>query len=115
MSEFRLIESSNNSIKLLKLIRNVNFKFEDQTYVYDNIYAGLHRIVTYSKNPDDDLVKHRDRIKNRMEIVEQFGNLANTDVIAAGEPRIKELQIDRTLLNDEALIAANMAEEATLK
>ena len=86
------------------MIRNVNFKFEDQTYVYENIYSALQGLFTYIKNIEEDIVRHREKAKNQVELIEQFGDLANTEIIAKAEPRVKELITEREGLTDVALI-----------
>ena len=57
------IKKRSDAIELLKLIRNVNFKFQDHTYVYKNIFSALQRLISYRKGANDDLVKHRENIK----------------------------------------------------
>ena len=65
LSSFDTVKANQDSISLLAMIRNVNVKFEDQTYVYENVYSALQRLFTYSKNPENDIVKHRETAKNK--------------------------------------------------
>ena len=110
LSEFVELKLKQNNINLLILIRNVNFKFEDQTYVYENIYSAMQKLFTYNKKTDDDIVKHREKAKNMVALVEQFGDLANTEIIASAEPRVKELLAARDSITDATLLNENIQE-----
>jgi len=82
------LAEQHNAIRLLKIIKNINFKFKDQTYVHENIFMSLQRLFNYSKTPEDEIVKHFDKLKNRSKIVEQFGDLGNTKIIQKADPNI---------------------------
>ena len=42
---------------------------------------NLRRIFKHTNNPDDDLVKHKEKLENRFDIVEQFGYLYKSDIL----------------------------------
>ena len=99
---------------MLKLIRNENFKFHDKTYVHDSIFTALSRLLIYHQGPADDLIKHRENIKNRVEVLEQFRSLSNNEIFWYAEPRIKENYVARVGLSGTNL-TDNIRETDKLK
>jgi len=69
------IKQDQDPIKLLNLVHNVNFKFEEQTYLPENIFNFLRRLIAYDKNPDDDLIKHRDKIIKGLKLLKSLKTL----------------------------------------
>ena len=56
-------------------------------------------------------MRHREKAKNRIELIEQFGDLANTEIIAKAEPRVKELIAKREGLTEVTLMQDNLDEQ----
>ena len=92
--DFLQMQANLNPIDLLAAIRNVNFKFEDQTYIHENIFYSLRNLMAHTKGPEDDLIEHRDRLKNKIEVVEQFGDFGKFAIIQRANPAIALLRAD---------------------
>ena len=65
-------------IRKLERMKKFETLKSDQYAIYnicinDNTFMSLCRIFNYTKNPYDDLVKHKDNLEDRFDIVEQFG------------------------------------------
>ena len=85
------IDAKQDAISMLKLIKNVNFKFEDKKVcTFENVITALRGMANITKNADEDLVKCRDGFNNEASPFEQFGNIAKTEAIINTDPRIKQ-------------------------
>ena len=90
--ECKDIHARHDAIEMLKLIKNINCKFEDQKIgTFKNILASLRGMVNGLKKPEQSLMEHQDRFINQVSLFEQFGNIAGTEAIANTNPKIKEL------------------------
>ena len=47
----------------------------DHICINDDTFMSICRLFKYTKNPYDDLVKHKENLENSFDIVEQFGDL----------------------------------------
>ena len=75
---------------MLKLIKDVNFKFEDQKVcTFENVVAALRGMANIVKATDEDPMKCRDQFNNEVSLFEQFGDMSNVEAIANADPRIK--------------------------
>ena len=53
------IHANHDAIETLKLIKNINCKFEDQTIcAFENILASLRGVVNGLKKPEQSLMEH---------------------------------------------------------
>ena len=90
LEKYKKTSDEQDAIGLLKLIKNINFKFEDQTYVYGNIYNSMRRLYNYSKAEDASITQHKEKLDGLVKIVDQFGDLANTSVLLSQDVEVKK-------------------------
>ena len=86
MKTFETVNPYEYAIELLNLTKNLHLKFGNQICINDNIFMFLLRLFNYKNNPDYDLVKQKDKLNNRFNIVEQFGYLENSDILYQANP-----------------------------
>ena len=85
------IHAKHDAIEMLKLIKNINYKFEDQKVcTFENVITALRGMANIAKTTDEDLMKHRDWFNNKASLFKQFGDASKTEAIANADPRIKQ-------------------------
>ena len=75
LDAFDRIKQDFDVLKLLKEIKVINFKFEDQKYPYGSVYFANKRFYNYKQSPEDTNNQHYDKFNNLVSVVESYGGL----------------------------------------
>ena len=101
-SDYQEIDNEQDAIGMLKMINNISFKFEDlKVFTFKNVTNALRGMMNVSKKPEEDLMKCRDRLNNKVASFEQFGDMSNTEAITNADLCTKVKQ-EKTKKNNHA-------------
>ena len=73
LPEFKAICDSDDVLGLLKHMKSINFKFEDQKYPFGSVYFANKRFYNYKQGSEDTNNQHYEKFNNLVSVVESYG------------------------------------------
>jgi hypothetical protein len=73
LPNFANIKSEFDVLALLKEMKTINFKFEDQKYPYGSVYFAMKRFCTYRQTDQDTNNQHYDKFNNIVNVLDSYG------------------------------------------
>lgn len=81
LEAYETIKTEYDVLALLKEIKVINFKFEDQKYAYGAVYYANKRFYNYKQGAEDTNNEHYDKFNNLVSVVESYGGLLGQEKI----------------------------------
>ena len=79
LNNYAEIKSNNNILQLLKEIKTITYKFEDQRYVPHSLYLAYWAFYNFKQRPDDTNVQYLEQFNNTVDVLEQYGDTLGND------------------------------------
>ena len=76
LKNFSTIELNQDVLQLLEEIRVINFKFEDQRYLFSSVYFANKRFYNYRQSADDSNNEYKEKFDNFVKVVESYGGIS---------------------------------------
>ena len=73
LPKYAELKSKFHVLALLREIKNINFKFEDQKYPFGSVYFANKRFVNYKQASGDSNNEHYDKFNNIVSVLDSYG------------------------------------------
>jgi Reverse transcriptase (RNA-dependent DNA polymerase) len=97
LDQWETIKKDYDALALLKQIKTINFKFEDQKYVYGSVYYANKRFYNYKQAAEDSANEHYEKFNNLISVVDAYGGTIGHEKIL--------------LIEDEAYVTLSDADQ----
>jgi hypothetical protein len=104
LSTFADIKDRYDAIDLLKAIKGITFKFEDQRYPQQSLYNAWRSFYLYKQKPEDSNAQYLEQFTNTVDVLEQYGGTFGMDLLLHSE-------CGMSLLDDDEMKAVKQARE----
>ena len=71
VKNYKTTKEAQDSMQLLKEIKNITFKFEEQRHIHHCVYMAKRNFYTTRKKPEASVNKFFDQFNNLVDVVEQ--------------------------------------------
>ena len=85
------IKDKYDGIELLKSIQVIMYKFEDNKYLYENLYNAWRSYYALRQKPEDSLTQYLDKFNNTVEVLEQCGATFGLDKMSLQQEKFFDL------------------------
>ena len=106
LSTFKKIHEDYDVLSLLKEIKTINFKFEDQKYAFGSIYFANKRFYNYKQGAEDTNNEHYEKLNNLVTVLESYGVNFGKEQILMDSDEIYSALSDNDKQNDDNINAA---------
>ena len=73
------MRSTYDSIMLLKELKDVTFRFEDQKYIYESLYLSYKNFFNFRQKNDMSITQYLETFNNMVDVMEQHGGILGTE------------------------------------